>query len=211
MRHLQRHQGITIRFLHDAFYPRDPKTLEPVSTLFSIEYVESGLQRADIFTKAFRNPVHWRAALMAIAIGLVPRGKDGKPVAVRTAAAAAVSGRGHATEGTAAGLSTHERDILIHLLEREIHEYVVKGSYNRTNRKPNAERDATGKLIEAIPSDVITGGPIMYLCRLLNPGYKFEFITVNKFTDASECQHHHDTGNKGLSRLSMFGDFEGAH
>ena len=49
----------------------------------------------------------------------------------------------------------------------------------------------------------------MYLCRLLNPGFKFDFITINKFVDASECQHHHDTGNKGLSRLIMFESFEG--
>ena len=150
-----------MRFLHDTFFPRDPETLEPVPTQFSIEYIESGLQRADIFTKAFRNPVQWRAALTTITIGLVPRGKDGNPMAVRTAAAAAVSGRGHATEGAVAGMSTQEKDILTNLLEREVYEYVVKGSYNRTNLKPNAERDETGKLVEAIPSDVITGGPIM--------------------------------------------------
>ena len=134
-------------------------------------------------------------------------------MAVRKAVAAAASGRGHATEGAAAmakaGMSDEEREILTNLLEREVYEYIVKGSYNRTNLKPNAERDENGKLVESIPSDVITGGPIMYLCRLLNPGYKFEFITINKITDASECQHHHDTGNKDLSRLIMFGDFEG--
>ena len=56
---------------------------------------------------------------------------------------------------------------------------------------------------------MITDGPIFHLCKLLNPGFPFVFVTVNKFTSADECEHHHDTGNEGPSRLIMFGNFQG--
>ena len=67
---------------------------------------------------------------------------------------------------------------------------------------------------EPLPSDVIQwntteGQEIYHLCKLLNPDFEFEFVTVNKFVNAEQCVHHHDTGNKGLSRLIMFGPFEG--
>ena len=55
----------------------------------------------------------------------------------------------------------------------------------------------------------MTDGPIFYLVKLLNPDLHFQFITINKFTKADECEHHFDTGNKGPSRLIMFGNFSG--
>ena len=79
----------------------------------------------------------------------------------------------------------------------------------RVNLRPHAERDKYGKLKEKIPSDVVTDGPIFYLVKLLNPDLHFQFITINKFTKADECEHHFDTGNKGPSRLIMFGNFSG--
>ena len=60
MRHLLRHQGINTRVLHETFYPRDPDTCEPLESQCHMEYVISALQRADIFTKAFRDAVTWR-------------------------------------------------------------------------------------------------------------------------------------------------------
>ena len=53
------------------------------------------------------------------------------------------------------------------------------------------------------------GQEIYHLCKLLNCDFDFEFVTLNKFTDASQCEHHKDTGNDGKSRLIMFGDFVG--
>ena len=55
----------------------------------------------------------------------------------------------------------------------------------------------------------MTDGPIFYLVKLLSPDLHFQFITINKFTKADECEHHFDTGNKGPSRLIMFGNFSG--
>ena len=52
MRHLLRHQGINIRFLHETFYPRDPITCEPLESQCHMQYIVSALRRADIFTKA---------------------------------------------------------------------------------------------------------------------------------------------------------------
>jgi hypothetical protein len=91
---------------------------------------------------------------------------------------------------------------------------MVKGTKQRVNLQPNAPRDKHGKHIHAIPSDVIQwdtpdGQEIYHLCKLLNPDLPFEFVTVNKFKDASQCEHHKDTGNKGVSRIILFGPFVG--
>ena len=84
MRHLLRHQGINIRVLHDTFYPRDPDTCEPLESQCHLEYVISALQRADIFTKAFRDAVTWKKALGLIGISTLPRGPNGLPTALPT-------------------------------------------------------------------------------------------------------------------------------
>ena len=94
-------------------------------------------------------------------------------------------------------------------LEAQLREYIVKGTKTRVNLRPHAERDQYGKLKEKIPSDVITDGPIFYLVKLLNPDLWFEFVTINKFKNADDCEHHYDTGNVGPSRLIMLGDFVG--
>ena len=60
-----------------------------------------------------------------------------------------------------------------------------------------------------IPSDVVTDGPIFYLVKLLNPDLWFEFVTINTFKNADDCEHHFDTGNVGPPRLIMFGAFVG--
>ena len=49
-----------------------------------MEYVISALQRADIFTKAFRDAVAWKRALGLIGISTLPRGSDGLPTALPT-------------------------------------------------------------------------------------------------------------------------------
>ena len=119
---------------------------------------------------------------------------------------------GEATGGNAVAnpaLTSADRDLLTNLLEAQLREYIVKGTKTRVNLRPHAERDKYGKLKEKIPSDVVTDGPIFYLVKLLNPDLHFQFITINKFTKADECEHHFDTGNKGPSRLIMFGNFVG--
>ena len=63
MRHLLRHQGINIRVLHETFYPRGPETCELLDSQCQLKYVISALQKADIFTKAFRDAVTWKKAL----------------------------------------------------------------------------------------------------------------------------------------------------
>ena len=60
MRHLLRHQGINIRVLHETYYPRDPETCELLDSQCQLKYVISALQKADIFTKAFRDAVTWK-------------------------------------------------------------------------------------------------------------------------------------------------------
>ena len=41
MRHLQRHQGINIRLLHDLFHPRDAETCGLQESALAIEYIDS--------------------------------------------------------------------------------------------------------------------------------------------------------------------------
>ena len=105
---------------------------------------------------------------------------------------------GEATGGNTVAnpaLTPADRDLLTDLLEAQLREYIVKGTKTRINLRPHAERDKYGKLKEKIPSDVVTDGPIFYLVKLLNPDLHFQFITINKFTKADECEHHFDTGN----------------
>ena len=118
MKHLQRHQGINIRLLHEIFFPRDPETFEIVESAFAIEYIESINQRADIFTKAFRDAAKWKAATDAISIGLVKRKDGGRPteVVVPTTTVAMPAGRGNATAGLLE-LSCDHREVLTNLLE----------------------------------------------------------------------------------------------
>ena len=54
-----------------------------------------------------------------------------------------------------------------------------------------------------------TRRPSSVVSMLLNPDLWFEFVTINKFKNADDCEHHFDTGNVGPSRLIMFGDFVG--
>ena len=72
MRHLLRHQGINIRVLHETFYPRDPDTFELLDSQCHMHYIISALQKADIFTKAFRDAVTWKKALGLIGISTLP-------------------------------------------------------------------------------------------------------------------------------------------
>ena len=54
MRHLQRTHGISVRWLHDLFYPKDDMG-NTEQLVYQLEYIESKLQRADIFTKVLDN------------------------------------------------------------------------------------------------------------------------------------------------------------
>ena len=218
MRHLLRHQGINIRVLHETFYPRDPDTFELIDSQCHMHYIISAMQKADIFTKAFRDAVTWKKALGLIGISTLPRGPDGLPLALpkppprepglwtNDKAARKATG-GNAVANPA--LSSADRDLLTDLLEAHLRDYQVKGSKTRVNLRPHAERDQYGKLKEKIPSDVVTDGPIYHLVKLLNPDLWFEFVTINKFKNADECEHHFDTGNVGPSRLIMLGDLVG--
>ena len=152
-------------------------------------------------------------ALGLIGISTLPRGPDGLPTALPTPPMKMdPEVDGEATGGNAVAnpaLTSADRDLLTDLLEAQLREYIVKGTKTRVNLRPHAERDHYGKLKEKLPSDVVTDGPIFYLVKLLNPDLHFQFITINKFTKADECEHHFDTGNKGPSRLIMFGNFVG--
>ncbi len=80
--------------------------MECAESKFKIEYVNSLLQRADIFTKAFRGAAKRRTALQAINIALLPRGPDHRPKALPkafTANVAMPAGRGNATAGADVG------------------------------------------------------------------------------------------------------------
>ena len=210
---LLRHQGINIRVLHETFYPRDPETCEPLDSQCHMEYVVSALQKADIFTKAFRDAVTWKKALGLIGISTLPRGPNGRPTALPTPPTdLSREAVGEATGGNAVAnpaLTSADRELLTDLLEAHLRDYTVKGTKTRVNLRPHAERDQYGKLKEKLPSDVITDGPIFYLVKLLNPDLHFQFVTINKFKNADECKHHFDTGNKGPSRIIMFGNFVG--
>ena len=58
MRHLHRTHGISVRWLHDLFFPKD-ESGNKVQCVYKLNYCESSNQRADIFTKAFRDPREW--------------------------------------------------------------------------------------------------------------------------------------------------------
>ena len=156
MKHLQRHQGISIRLLHDLFHPRDAETCELQESAFAIEFIESINQRAHIFTKAFRDASEWKIALDAIMIGKVPRTSKDMPtqVVVPTATVAMLAGRGNATAGFVE-IPSDSRTALTNMLEDAVRRYFVKGTKSRVNLKPNAPRDQRGKHIEALPSAVI--------------------------------------------------------
>ena len=156
MKHLQRHQGINIRLLHDLFHPRDAETCELQESAFTIEYIEPINQRADIFTKAFRDASKWKIALDAIMIGKVPRTSKDMPtqVVVPTTTVAMPAGRGNATAGFVE-IPSDSRAALTNMLEDAVRRYFVKGTKSRVNLKPNAPKDKRGKHLEALPSDVI--------------------------------------------------------
>ena len=78
MRHLQRTHGISVRWLHDLFYPKDDMG-NTEQSVYQLEYIESKLQRADIFTKAFRDPKEWLRVQSLIGIALRSRDRQGKP------------------------------------------------------------------------------------------------------------------------------------
>ncbi len=117
--------------LHDLFHPRDPETFELCESAFTIEYIESSSQRADIFTKAFRDAAKWKVALDAIMIGRVARTSKDMPtkVVVPTTTVAMPVGRGNATTGLTTMPSNH-RAVLTNMLEDAVRRYVVKGTKN---------------------------------------------------------------------------------
>ena len=156
MRHLLRHQGINTRVLHETFYPRDPETCEPLDSQCHMGYIISALQKADIFTKAFRDAVTWKKALSLIGIKTLPRGPDGLPLALPTPPKYDQQKKvvGKATGGNAVAnpaLTSADRDLLTDLLEAQLRGYQVKGAKTRINLKPHAERDKNGKLKERKP------------------------------------------------------------
>ena len=50
-----------------------------MSSAYELEYIESKLQRADIFTEAFRGPKEWFRVQSLIGIALRSRDSHGKP------------------------------------------------------------------------------------------------------------------------------------
>ena len=152
----KRAKSNNLRLLHDLFHPRDAETCELQESAFAIEYIESTNQRADIFTKAFRDASKWKIAIDAIMIGKVPRTSGDMPtqVVVPTTTVAMPAGRGNATAGFVE-IPSSSRTALTSMLEDAVRRYLVKGTKSRVNLQPYAPRDKRGKLIEALPSDVI--------------------------------------------------------
>ena len=80
MRHLARHQGAGIRFLHEIFYPVDENG-EPVKQdQYPMVYTESAKQRADILTKAIREAPKWTYSQTMINIVRTRRSDNDIPV-----------------------------------------------------------------------------------------------------------------------------------
>ena len=80
MRHLARHQGIGIRFLHEIFNPVDENG-EPVKQdQYSMVYTESAKQRADILTKAIREATKWTYSQKMINIVRTQRNEKDVPI-----------------------------------------------------------------------------------------------------------------------------------
>ena len=50
-----------------------------IGSVYQLEYIESKFQRADIFTKAFRDPKEWLRVQHLIGIALRSRDSQGKP------------------------------------------------------------------------------------------------------------------------------------
>ena len=121
---------------------------------------------------------------------------------------AAESGRKAAAEHTSKERAEVDKDL--DLLEKLAREYQGPGTHTRVNLAPDAPRRRDGKLVKAIPSDMIfEGHPIFELCKKLNPDFKFNVVTLNRFTEPKECQLHKDKDNLGNSRIIFLGDFAG--
>ena len=114
-------------------------------------------------------------------------------------------------------LQTHTlaREELWDQLEALLRTYVCEGTYTRTNLAPDAPRDASGKLKDPLPSDMITarskgiGRRIFDICKRMNPGFLFNAVQVNKFVSHLQCQMHKDIRNLGPSRVAILGDCVG--
>merc|ERR1712185_609230 len=170
MRHLQRTHGISIRWLHDLFFPKDDMG-NTMNSAYQLEYIESKLQRADIFTKAFRDPKEWLRVQQLIGIALRSRDSHGKPSGkVLKVATQAAGPAGGDAEGA-------RLNALWCALEALARKYVMRGTRCRTNLVgKDAERDQYGFLKHSLPSDIITFGPIWELCKLLSPDFEFDTV-----------------------------------
>ena len=136
------------------FYPKDEMG-NTEQSVYQLEYIESKLQRADIFTKAFRDPKEWLRVQHLIGIALRVRDRQGKPTGkVSSVATQAAGPAGGDAEGARA-------NALWCSLEALARKYVMRGTRCRTNLVgKDAERDQYGFLKHSIPSDMTTSGPI---------------------------------------------------
>ena len=84
--------------------------------------------------------------------------------------------RGRPSVG-AVGMTVDHVRALFDLLENALDAYEVQGTKSRINLDPNAPRDACGKHVNIIPSDMITGPDpdrvhdIWHLAKLMNPDF----------------------------------------
>ena len=145
-----RHQGINIRVLHETFHPRDPETCEPLESQCHMEYIISALQKADIFTKAFRDAVTWKKTLGLIGINTLPRLPDGLPLALPTPPKENhYRAVGKATGGNAVAnpaLTSADRDLLTDLLEPHLRDYQVEGT--KTSKPTTTRREGSVREVE---------------------------------------------------------------
>ena len=83
-------------------------------------------------------------------------------------------------------------------LAREVRAIRGPGTRARINLSPGARREPSGKFLQdALPSYVITDGPIFEICKRLAPNFSFSQVTVNRFVDSKQCEWDLDKNNRG--------------
>ena len=83
-----------------------------------------------------------------------------------------------------------------------------KGTRRRTNLSAGP-RDRHGLLLDPIPSDLVSSGPVVAICAQMLPGQPINEVMVNRFTDHEQCRPHQDVNNTEDSFIALDGPFEG--
>ena len=85
----------------------------------------------------------------------------------------------------------------------------TRGSRRRTNLTAGP-RDKPGLLVDPIPSDLVTSGPVVDICTQMLPDQPITEVMVNRFTDHEQCGPHQDVNNKEDSFIALDGPLKEA-